>query len=99
MSGVLLSEDFLDKMGNPSTWTQGVITSLYEIGCFIGCISSMFFTEKLGRKKPIFVGTSIIVVGAVLQCAAYSRAQFIVGRIVAGFGTGLNTSIVPVWYV
>lgn len=97
MSGVLLADDFLVKMGHPSTFQQGLITSLYEIGCFAGCISSMFFSEKLGRKKPIFIGTTIIIIGAVLQTAAYSRAQFIVGRIVAGFGTGLNTSIVPVW--
>lgn len=97
MSGVLLADDFLTTMGNPSTFSQGLITSIYEVGCFFGCISSMFFTERVGRKKPIFIGTAFVIIGAILQTASYGRPQFIVGRIVSGFGTGLNTSIVPVW--
>ena len=36
-------------------------------------------------------------VGAILQIAAYSRAQMIVGRIVAGLGNGMNTATAPVW--
>jgi MFS family permease len=43
------------------------------------------------------IGTCFILTGATIQTAAYSRAQFLVGRIVAGLGTGLNTSLIPVW--
>jgi MFS family permease len=84
-------------MHHPSTFMQGLLSSLYTLGCFFGCISSMTFSEKLGRKKPILIGTCLILAGATIQTACYSRAQFIVGRLVAGMGTGLNTSIVPVW--
>ncbi|PYI09807.1 sugar transporter [Aspergillus sclerotiicarbonarius CBS 121057] len=97
MSGVLLSQDFLIIMDNPSTFMQGLLSSLYTLGCFFGCISSISFSEKLGRKKPILIGTLFISAGAVIQTAAYSPAQFIVGRLVAGAGTGLNTSVIPVW--
>lgn len=51
----------------------------------------------LGRKTPIYCGTAIVIVGAVLQTASYGIPQFVVGRIVAGAGTGLNTSIIPIW--
>lgn len=84
-------------MGNPSTSMQGLLSSLYTLGCFFGCIFSLTFSEKLGRKKPILIGTVVIIIGAVIQTASYSRAQFIVGRLVAGCGTGLNTSVIPVW--
>jgi MFS family permease len=84
-------------MGNPSSFTQGLLASLYTLGAFIGSIFSMTFTEKLGRKTPILIGTCLVIIGATIQTAAYSQAQFIVGRIVAGCGTGLNTSIIPVW--
>lgn len=57
----------------------------------------MFFSEHLGRKNPILIGTAFILIGATIQTASYSRAQFLVGRIVAGLGTGLNTSLIPVW--
>jgi MFS family permease len=38
-----------------------------------------------------------MAVGAVLQIAAYGVPQMIVGRIVAGFGNGINTATAPVW--
>jgi MFS family permease len=84
-------------MGNPSTSMQGLLSSLYTLGCFIGCIFSLTFSERLGRKRPILIGTSLAITGAVIQTASYTRAQFIVGRLIAGCGTGLNTAIVPVW--
>lgn len=55
------------------------------------------FSERLGRKKPIVFGTIIAIIGAVLQTSAYSQAQFMVGRVVGGIGTGINTSIIPIW--
>lgn len=36
-------------------------------------------------------------IGAILQIAAFSVPQMIVGRIVAGIGNGINTSTAPVW--
>lgn len=38
-----------------------------------------------------------MIIGAILQCTSYQLAQFIVGRLVTGFGNGLNTSTVPTW--
>lgn len=84
-------------MGNPDSKIQGLLSSLYTLGCFFGSIISMVFSERLGRKNPILIGTTFILIGAVIQTASYSQGQFIVGRLVAGLGTGLNTSIIPVW--
>ena len=38
-----------------------------------------------------------MVVGAALQCSAFSLPHFIVGRLITGFGNGLNTSTAPTW--
>ncbi|KAL8973644.1 MAG: hypothetical protein Q9197_002117 [Variospora fuerteventurae] len=38
-----------------------------------------------------------MVVGAALQCSAYSLSQLIIGRIITGIGNGFNTSTVPTW--
>ncbi|PSR79456.1 general substrate transporter [Coniella lustricola] len=97
MSGVLLASDFLRQMGEPSTFMQGFVTSVYTLGCLAGCVLSSVSSERLGRARPIYMGTVLVVVGAVVQTAAYGLAQFIVGRVVSGIGTGLNTSIIPVW--
>ena len=39
----------------------------------------------LGRRKTIFLGSSIMVIGATLQCTSFSLPQFIVGRLVTGY--------------
>ena len=51
----------------------------------------------LGRKRTIFVGSAIMVVGATLQTSSFSLPQLIVGRWITGFGNGMNTSTVPTW--
>lgn len=57
----------------------------------------MYIGEKIGRKKTILLGTTIMLIGAILQTAAFGVPQMIVARIVAGIGNGLNTATAPVW--
>jgi MFS family permease len=61
----------------------------------VGCIASFFFGHKIGRKKMIMAGGTIMVIGTILLGSSYSRTQFIVGRIVTGFGNGINSATVP----
>lgn len=70
---------------------------LQDIGSFLGAILAFDLGERLGRKKTILLGTSIMVVGAILQISAFSPAQMLVARIIAGIGNGLNTATAPVW--
>ncbi|KAF2455814.1 sugar transporter STL1 [Lineolata rhizophorae] len=76
---------------------QGTMTSIYNIGCFIGAMSTILTGDYLGRPRQIIVGSTVIAVGAVIQTASYSVAQMMVGRIVAGLGTGMNTATAGVW--
>jgi MFS family permease len=76
---------------------KSTVTAIYDIGCFFGAIAAFIFGDYLGRKKTILVGTTIMSVGALLQCTAYSVPHMIVGRIVAGIGNGMNTATAPPW--
>ena len=42
----------------------------------------------LGRKKTIFVGSVIMVIGAAIQCSSFSLGQLIASRFITGFGNG-----------
>ncbi|CZT43586.1 probable MFS monosaccharide transporter [Rhynchosporium secalis] len=84
------------ESSNRSTY-QGITVASYNVGCFLGAIMCIWISNPLGRRKTIFLGTAIMVIGAILQASSYSIAQFIIGRIVTGIGNGLNTSTVPVW--
>lgn len=86
MSGVVISEDWLDAMGQPSTVMTGTITALYDIGGVLGAIGAALWVEDLGRKRGLLVGAALIVIGAILMGSCAERIQFIVGRIVTGLG-------------
>ncbi|KAF6841018.1 sugar transporter [Colletotrichum musicola] len=96
--GVIVTDDFLQTMGIVGDEKlQGTVTAIYDIGCFLGAISTIWIGERLGRRNTVLVGTSIMSVGALLQTAAFGLPQMFVGRVVAGIGNGINTSTAPVW--
>lgn len=80
---------------------RGGVTSCYEIGCFFGALFSMFFGDKLGRTRLIFMGASILILGALITTVCFTGhwevGQFVVGRVVSGVGNGMNTATIPVW--
>ncbi|KAK5057666.1 hypothetical protein LTR84_011667 [Exophiala bonariae] len=76
---------------------QGISVASYNVGCFFGAISCIWIGDWLGRRKTIFLGSAIMIIGATLQASAFSLPHFIVGRLVTGIGNGLNTSTVPTW--
>lgn len=84
-------------MGRPDATAQGLLTSIYDIGCALGCLLSFFWGERFGRKKMIIAGGSIMIVGTVILGSSYGRAQFYVGRVVTGLGNGINSSNVPAY--
>ncbi|KAM0515509.1 hypothetical protein ACHAPE_006035 [Trichoderma viride] len=110
MGGILTLPIFLNQFPdiNPDLATdpsdaskrstyQGIAVASYNLGCFIGAIITIFIGNYLGRRKMIFLGTSIMIVGAILQASAFTLEHFIIGRIITGLGNGGNTSTVPMW--
>ncbi|KAI9753346.1 MAG: hypothetical protein M4579_005204 [Chaenotheca gracillima] len=89
--------DLTPSQKNHVSTIQGISVAAYNVGCFCGAVATIWLGDVLGRRKTIFVGSSIMIVGAALQCSAFTLAHFIVGRLITGFGNGLNTSTVPTW--
>lgn len=85
------------KLALRLTRHPAIAVSAYNLGCFLGACTCIWVGNYLGRKRTIFLGSVVMIIGATLQCTAFSTPQFIVGRIVTGFGNDLNTSTVPTW--
>lgn len=92
-----ISKHITAEQKSKNSTIQGVAIALYEIGCMIGALSCTSLGERLGRRKIIFLGALVMIGGSVIQAASFGLAQFIVGRIVTGFGNGFITATVPVW--
>lgn len=84
---------------NKSGAIQALVVAIYEIGCLIGALFIVAMGDKLGRRRSILLGVSIMYIGAILQTAAVgpSIAMLIVSRIVTGIGNGMNTRYVA-WF-
>ena len=93
--GVIVTPNFLQvhNLGcDEHTSLLETVTATFDIGCFFGAVAASWIGEKLGRRKSEFDGTTIMTIGAILQISSYSTAQMTVGRILVGFGNGVNTA-------
>jgi MFS family permease len=62
-------------------------------GCFIGGWAG----DKFGRKKGVWMGALMSILGAALMSASVNSNMFICARIIAGLGIGFINAIVPPW--
>ena len=105
MSGVITATGFLEtlpQVDNNAT-LLGFVVAVYVLGCAGGAAFCMLLGDKLGRKKCCFLGGFIVMIGVIFLTTTYKTpgnggalAQFLIGRIVAGFGNGINMASMPV---
>ncbi|KJZ79730.1 hypothetical protein HIM_01199 [Hirsutella minnesotensis 3608] len=99
MGSIISTPYFLNPLGirRGDADTISNIVSLYDVGNMAGCILTMCLGRRFGRKGMIYMGCSVLTVGAVVQAASYNVAAIICGRIIAGVGNGMNTATIPTW--
>jgi MFS family permease len=85
MGGVITGPAFTKQFpsidtttGNGNANLQGFVVGIYNIGCWLGSLLTMFIGGRLGRKQTIIVGATILALGTVIQCSAYSLPQLMV---------------------
>ena len=82
-------------MGNPSSEMLGLITAITFVGGFVGAIFAAIPADRLGRRPAMQIGSSLCVLGSILQASAPNRDVFIGGRLVLGFGISFTTTAGP----
>ncbi|KAL1296799.1 hypothetical protein AAFC00_004428 [Neodothiora populina] len=101
MGGFVGGKSFTETMGIDPKSNSGnnmiaLIVAIYEIGCFVGAMTTSVIGENLGRRKTIGIGVIVMIAGAILQATAYHTGHMIAARIVSGIGMGFVNSTVPV---
>ncbi|KAJ4299118.1 hypothetical protein N0V90_004362 [Kalmusia sp. IMI 367209] len=76
---------------------QGAVVGVWNLGCFVSAILTIFLGDYLGRRKTLMIGLTFWVIGEIIQSSSYSFGQFIAGRAIAGFGNGFTTATVPAY--
>lgn len=97
MGGLTTSPEFLNTFGNPESALLAFLVSAYEVGALCGALFQFILGDRFGRKPNNIAGAVIVAIGALLQTTSFGLPQFLVGRLVAGFGLGCMTTVIPIW--
>lgn len=49
------------------TKTPSTVTAIYDVGCFFGAFVVFSIGGRLGRKKSILLGTTLMAIGTLLK--------------------------------
>ncbi|KAL4985747.1 general substrate transporter [Aspergillus falconensis] len=74
-----------------------VVTSLYTVGSMVATPFSAVISDNFGRRKCMFVGGWVIVIGSIVIATANTLAHFIVGRFILGFGIQIMVVSAPAY--
>ncbi|EMD00084.1 hypothetical protein BAUCODRAFT_145396 [Baudoinia panamericana UAMH 10762] len=85
--GVSALPDFERRFGTNVASSQGFLAALYILGNVLGSFVAGPLADNLGRRKGMAIANLVVVIGTVIQAAAFKRRDMIVGRILLGVGS------------
>ncbi|WP_323705753.1 sugar porter family MFS transporter [Mammaliicoccus sciuri] len=94
ISGALL---FIKNDIPLTSFTEGLVVSSMLVGAIFGSGFSGPLSDKLGRRKLVFVIAIVFIVGALILSLAQSMVILVIGRFIIGLAVGGSTAIVPVY--
>jgi len=95
MNGLLSLDIFENDFNHPKGGKLGLFNAIQNIGSLAGLPFAPYMTDWAGRRKSIFLGASIMIIGAIIQTAAQNLGMFIGARFLMGFGLTFATNSAP----
>lgn len=98
---MLVHPGFKQTLGEPDAPRRGVITAVYYLGSWLSYVLFAHpVADRLGRRNAALGGMLVICLGQGLQTGAvgpHALAMVIAGRIIAGAGTAVISTSVPLY--
>ncbi|KAE9374367.1 general substrate transporter [Stipitochalara longipes BDJ] len=96
LNGLQILPEWRNFFGRPTGSRLGSITNGVRYGQLGALFISAPLIQRLGRKKPIAIGSAVLLVGVILQSAAQNYGTFVAGRFLIGFGNTIQTTACPI---
>eukprot|EP00939_MAST-03C_sp_MAST-3C-sp1_P003810 g3810.t1 len=87
----------IDKDISLSTLNKEIATALTPIGAFIGCLAGSTPADKYGRRNTLLATSVIFLAGTLASSIVHNIVPLFVGRLMTGFGVGVESSVVPMY--
>ncbi|KAK2059127.1 general substrate transporter [Colletotrichum caudatum] len=78
--------EWKDYFGNPQGSLKGIIAAAYSLGAVLSLPFIPFVNDRFGRRWSILGGSTVMVVGALVQGFSQHVGMYIVARMILGFG-------------
>ncbi|KAL2865313.1 general substrate transporter [Aspergillus lucknowensis] len=86
LNGLQSMVQWQNSFDHPTGTRLGSLSNGVIFGQILAFPIAPWLCDHMGRRFPIFIGSLLLVIGAVLQCAAQNYAMFLVSRMIIGFG-------------
>lgn len=80
-----------------NAYTEGLVVSSMMVGAIVGAGLSGPLSEKLGRRRLVFMISIVFIIGALILALAPTMEILVLGRAIIGLAVGGSTAIVPVY--
>ncbi|MGW7799060.1 glucose transporter GlcP [Staphylococcus xylosus] len=80
-----------------NSFTEGLVVSSMLVGAIFGSGASGPMSDRLGRRRVVFIIAIIYIIGALILAFAPSMPILVLGRLIIGLAVGGSTAIVPVY--
>jgi SP family sugar:H+ symporter-like MFS transporter len=111
ISGVIAMPNWLQTFGVPNpdypgpnqtpyiihSSTESLVVSILSAGTFFGALASGYTADWLGRRWAIISSCLVFCIGVAMQTASTEIPLFVVGRVLAGLGVGVTSTVVPMY--
>jgi MFS family permease len=80
---------------HPKGGILGLLSTINTIGFITALPFTGWIADFLGRKRPVQIGSVIMIIGAVIQSSAMNIGMFIAARFLLGFGLSIACVAAP----
>ncbi|EPQ30516.1 uncharacterized protein PFL1_02042 [Pseudozyma flocculosa PF-1] len=78
---------------------SGLLTSILELGAWVGVLANGYLADRLGRKLCTVLACFIFIIGVIIQACTHggNYDYILAGRTVTGLGVGSLSMVVPLY--
>ncbi|TIB05872.1 hypothetical protein E3P96_00838 [Wallemia ichthyophaga] len=93
---VLLWQPKCYSVGHYGRYSTHLLLLQFNLTFPVTSLLAGTIADKIGRKRTLFWGAAVFVIGGGIQSGSTSFMAMVLGRIISGFGVGLLSMIVPI---
>ncbi|KOS18592.1 Lactose permease [Escovopsis weberi] len=96
LNGLQSLESWQDALGHPTGTRLGTISNGTRYGQLGALLVAAPLIQWLGPRRPITIGSLLLLVGVALQAGAQNYGMFVFARCLIGFGNTIQNTACPI---